>query len=75
MVSLMNDPVVGFGGRVGMCRKTMNEIVKISKELTFALCPRCYWLMTHPKDNQRNCPECDAKLSIQKVVVNTVEPI
>jgi hypothetical protein len=58
-----------------MGKKAMNEILKISKEFTFALCPRCYWLMAHPKDNKRNCPECYAELSIQKVVVNTVEPI
>jgi len=71
----MNDPAVRFGGYGGMGGKVMNRIVKISKELTFALCPRCYWLMTHPKDDKKNCPECDTKLSIQKVVVNRVEPI
>ncbi|MGH9923585.1 MAG: hypothetical protein ACRD38_12625 [Nitrososphaerales archaeon] len=53
----------------------MNEILKISKEVTFALCPRCYWLFAHPKDNNRNCPRCDTKLSIQKVVINTLESI
>jgi hypothetical protein len=55
--------------------KVMNEMLEVSKELTFALCPRCYWVFVHPKNKERNCPECHTKLSIQKIVVDTVEHI
>gem|GEM_PF-2572776 len=40
-----------------------------SREVSFALCPKCFWLATYFRRNDKNCPLCDNKISIQTVIV------
>ncbi len=41
-----------------------------AKQVSFALCPECFWLATYFAKNKKNCPQCNAKLTIQKVIVS-----
>jgi len=40
-----------------------------AKEVSFALCPQCFWLATYFKKEEKNCPQCNGKITIQKVIV------
>ncbi|MEM3098973.1 MAG: hypothetical protein QXU32_09695 [Nitrososphaerales archaeon] len=39
------------------------------KKVSFALCPRCFWLATYYKKVESVCPNCNCKLSIQTVKI------
>ena len=40
-----------------------------SREVSFALCPKCFWIATYFKEKEKNCPQCDSRITIQNVVV------
>lgn len=43
-----------------------------ARKVYFAPCPRCFWFVTHFKQNEKNklnCPRCGRKLRIQTVIV------
>jgi ssDNA-binding Zn-finger/Zn-ribbon topoisomerase 1 len=44
-----------------------------TKEVSFALCPKCLWLATYFKNNGSNCPQCNNRISLQKVIVKLRE--
>jgi ssDNA-binding Zn-finger/Zn-ribbon topoisomerase 1 len=51
----------------------MRKQVEVSKEVEFVLCPECRWFATYMKNGNYNCPECDIKLTIQRVTVDIME--
>ena len=51
--------------------KVINQIQGFSREeVIFALCQECFWLATYFKDNEKNCPICNARLTIQRMIVS-----
>ena len=39
------------------------------REVSFALCPHCFWLATYFRKSENSCPQCNTKISIQTVTV------
>ncbi len=66
--------------RVNMLEKydslvIINQVHGISKvEVIFALCQECFWLATYFEENEKNCPTCNARLTIHRVIVNRKIP-
>lgn len=55
--------------------EVINQIQGFSKEeVIFALCQECFWQATHFKENKNNCPICNARLTIQRVIVSRKLP-
>lgn len=53
----------------------INQVHGISnEEVIFALCQECFWLATYLKENEKNCPTCNAKLTIHRVIVGRKIP-
>jgi len=53
----------------------INQVHGISKEeVIFALCQECFWLATYFKENEKNCPACNAKLTIRRMIVSRKIP-
>jgi ssDNA-binding Zn-finger/Zn-ribbon topoisomerase 1 len=40
-----------------------------SKEVSFALCPKCFWIATYFDKSEKNCPQCESTITMQSVIV------
>jgi len=52
----------------------INQMEGVSKEVIFALCQKCFWLATYFNENEKNCPICNARLTINRVIVSRKIP-
>jgi len=79
MQSSVTNVLMSQDTRVNMLEKydslvIINQVLGISKEVIFALCPECFWLATYFKENEKNCPTCNARLTIHRVIVSRKIP-
>ena len=76
MKSSVTNVLMSQDTRVNMLEKydslvIINQVHGISKEeVIFALCQECFWVATYFKENEKNCPICNAKLTIHRMIVS-----